>query len=64
VITGFTSAGNVLVNDPAAPSNGSVRRTYNRAQFERAWLGRSGGTVYVIHDAEHPLPKRNSNTNW
>jgi hypothetical protein len=64
VIVGFTSAGNVVVNDPAAASNGSVRRTYSRAQFERAWLGKSGGLVYVIRDAEHPLPKRYSNTNW
>jgi hypothetical protein len=64
VIVGFTAAGNVVVNDPAAPSNGSVRRTYNRAQFERAWLRKSDGTVYVIHDAKHPLPPRNGNTNW
>ncbi len=26
------------------------------AQFENAWLPTSGGTVYVIHDAAHPLP--------
>ncbi|MEP6814411.1 MAG: C39 family peptidase [Marmoricola sp.] len=64
VIVGFTSAGNVVVNDPAASSDSSVRRTYDRAQFEKAWLRRSGGTVYVIHDAAHPLPKRNSNTSW
>jgi hypothetical protein len=48
VITGFTSTGNVIVNDPAAPSNSSVRRIYDRGQFERAWLGKSSGTVYVV----------------
>ena len=26
------------------------------AEFENAWLPTSGGTVYVIHDAAHPLP--------
>ena len=56
VIVGFTSTGDVVVNDPAAPSNAAVRRTYSRAQLEKAWLGGSGGTVYVIHDAAHPLP--------
>ena len=37
VIAGFTKRGNVVVNDPAAPNNSSVRRVYDRAQFERAW---------------------------
>ena len=56
VIVGFTGYGDVVVNDPAAPSNASVRRTYYRAQLERAWLTGSGGTAYVVHDAAHPLP--------
>jgi hypothetical protein len=64
VIAGFTSKGNVVVNDPAAPSNASVRRTYDRGQFERAWLRKSSGTVYVVRDAAHPLPTRYSNRNW
>jgi hypothetical protein len=64
VISGFTAAGNVIVNDPAAPSNASVVRTYDRAQFERAWLQRSDGTVYVVHDAAHPLPDRAGSTSW
>ncbi|HET7682161.1 MAG TPA: peptidase C39 family protein [Marmoricola sp.] len=58
VIVGFTARGNVIVNDPAAPTNAGVRRTYDRAQFERAWLDGSGGLSYVLHDREHPLPKR------
>jgi peptidase C39-like protein len=64
VITGFTSAGNVIVNDPAAPTNASVRRVYDRAQFERAWQTRSAGTVYVVRDAAHPLPPRATSTAW
>ncbi len=64
VIAGFTSAGNVVVNDPAASSNATVRRTYDRGQFERAWLRKSSGTVYVVRDAAHPLPSRGSNRNW
>jgi hypothetical protein len=56
VIVGFTTTGDVVANDPAASSAAGVRRTYDRAQFESAWLGGSGGTAYVIHDAAHPLP--------
>jgi len=33
-----------------------VRRTYDRGQFERAWLDGSGGLVYVIHRDDQPLP--------
>ena len=58
MIAGFTRTGNVVVNDPAAPSNASVRRIYDRGQFERAWLRKSSGTVYVVRDASHPLPAR------
>ena len=64
MITGFTSTGDVVVNDPAAPTDSSVRRTYDRGQFERAWLRNSTGTVYVVHDAAHPLPARGANRNW
>ncbi len=56
VVRGFTETGDVVVNDPAAPTERSVRRTYARAELERAWLDGSGGLVYVIHDDAHPLP--------
>jgi hypothetical protein len=56
VITGFSKSGRVIANDPAASSNSSVRRIYSRAQFEKAWLGGSGGVVYVIHPTSKPLP--------
>jgi hypothetical protein len=64
VLTGFTAAGNPIVNDPAASSDAGVRRTYDRAAFERAWL-RSWGTAYVVRDAKHPLPARPAGVkNW
>ncbi|SIN84062.1 C39 family peptidase [Agromyces cerinus] len=59
VIAGFTVDGDVVVNDPAAPENTAVRRSYPRAAFERAWLrsaGGSGGVVYVMRPADVRLP--------
>jgi hypothetical protein len=73
VVVGFTKAGDVVVNDPASRTRSGVRRTYDRAQFENAWLKRyrsggslrgSGGLGYVIRDAKHPLPARNGSTSW
>ncbi len=58
VLVGFTSTGRPVVNDPAAPRDSTVRRSYDRGQFERAWLTGSGGMAYVIRDAAHPLPWR------
>ncbi len=62
VIVGFTPTGDVVVNDPAAPDDASVRRTYSRSQFERLWQEASAGLVYVVADAAHPLPP--SLGNW
>ena len=62
VVTGLTETGDPVVNDPAAPSNAEVRRVYDRAQFERAWLGGSGGIVYVIAPPATALPP--SPGNW
>ena len=61
VIRGFDGAGNVIVNDPAAdPRQGEkVRITYNRAQFERAWLNGSGGAVYLVYPKGHAIPSQN-----
>jgi hypothetical protein len=58
VLAGLTAAGDPIVMDPAAASDATVRRTYDRAQFERAWLGGSGGMAYVLRDGAHPLPAR------
>ncbi len=57
VVSGFTADGRVVVNDPAGASNGAVRRTYSRAQLERAWLQGSGGITYVVRPPGTPLPK-------
>jgi len=48
VVVGFDKAGNVVVNDPAGKNEREVRRTYSRAEFERAWMGHSRGTVYLL----------------
>jgi len=64
VIVGFTASGDVVVNDPAAARNSTVRRTYKRAQLEAAWMRRSGGLAYVITDDAHPLPPRAGATSW
>jgi Peptidase_C39 like family len=66
VIVGFDAAGNPIVNDPAAWSDATVRRVYDRAQFERVWLRGSGGTAYVIHPPDVPLPPAPADTtpNW
>ena len=71
VVVGFTRDGDVVVNDPAASGNSGVRRTYDRGQFEDVWLrrnasgsGGSGGLVYVVNDAAHPLPNRTAPHNW
>ncbi len=52
VIEGFSGDGTqVIVNDPASPTNAGVRHVYDRAEFERAWIPASGGIVYVIRPA-------------
>ena len=66
VIVGFAADGRPIVNDPAAWTNASVRRVYDRAQFERVWLRGSAGTVYVIHppDVALPAPPADATPNW
>ena len=73
MIVGFTVAGDVVVNDPAARTRAGVRRTYDRGQFEDAWLQRypsngglrgSGGLAYVIRDAGTRCPPDPGKQNW
>ncbi|MGO4255568.1 peptidase C39 family protein [Marmoricola sp. RAF53] len=64
VLVGFTSSGRPVVNDPAASTDAGVRRSYDRAQFERAWIGGSAGMAYVVRDAAHPLPARAGLRSW
>ncbi len=56
VVRGFTATGDVLVNDPAAPDNGSVARTYKRSEFEAVWQQKSHGAAYVVRDGDHAFP--------
>jgi hypothetical protein len=64
VIIGITADGNVVANDPASTSDATVPRTYDRGQFEDAWLNHSGGIVYVIHPATTALPAAPTQANW
>ena len=63
VVVGFTDGGDVVVNDPAAPDNRSVVRTYDRGEFENAWIPTSGGLVYVVRNHDTPLPTTRTQ-NW
>ncbi|HLN77531.1 MAG TPA: peptidase C39 family protein [Nocardioidaceae bacterium] len=66
-IVGFTKEGDVVVNDPAShliPSDDQVRVTYDRQQFTNAWIGHTGGIVYVIHPRDVRLPRPNQAANW
>jgi hypothetical protein len=64
-IVGFTAGGDVVSNDPFAPSDPEVRLTYGREDFEQVWLGGSGGVVYVIYPNGVSLPPNVAGTpNW
>jgi peptidase C39-like protein len=55
-IVGFTASGDVVSNDPAALSDADVQRTYDRAQFEEAWMESTGGLVYLLYAPGTILP--------
>jgi hypothetical protein len=56
LLVGFDEFGNPIVNDPGAPGDAAVRRTYLRGEFEPLWLGHTDGTVYLIHPPGWPVP--------
>ena len=56
VLVGFNAQGNLLINDPASPTNETVQRTYLRSEFELLWLQSSGGTVYLIYPPSASVP--------
>ncbi|MFB9808808.1 peptidase C39 family protein [Haladaptatus pallidirubidus] len=58
VVVGFTDEGNVVANDPVAPTNDDVRVVYPREAFENVWQRTSGtgGIAYIIHPPGHKLP--------
>ncbi len=47
-LVGFDERGDPVMNEPASPSNETVRRTYARAELEARWLCASGGAAYII----------------
>lgn len=53
VLVGFTKEGDPIFNDPA--HRDEVRKTYKRADFERAWVY-SHRTVYLIYPEAAPVP--------
>lgn len=53
VCTGFTSDGDVIVNDPGTSKN--IRRTFRRKDLVAAWAN-SRNTVYLIHPADARTP--------
>ena len=56
VLVGFDREGNLIVSDPAAPTDAGVRRVYLRSEFEPLWLKSSGGTVYLIYPQGLTVP--------
>lgn len=53
VLVGFDANGDPIMNDPAW--RGAVRRTYKRADFERAWAF-SKHTVYLVWPEDRSVP--------
>jgi hypothetical protein len=64
VVRGFDANGNVIVNDPAAASDATVRIVYDRAKLEELWLKHSAGTVYLIYPKNHTIPTDKANGSW
>jgi hypothetical protein len=61
VVKGFSPQGDVVVNDPAFPSDDKVEATYKRDELWRAWR-HSGGAVYLLWPTGTPLPEGAVNT--
>jgi hypothetical protein len=59
VLVGFDATGDPIVNDPAAASNETVQRAYDREQLESLWLEHSGGTVYLVYPPGKAVPALN-----
>ncbi len=53
VLVGFDASGNPVINDPAFKDH--VRKTYKRADFEKAWAY-SKHTVYLIYPEAANIP--------
>ena len=60
VLVGFDEHGNAVMNEPASPSNETVRRTYARQELEHCWLKASGGACYVVYPKNQATPPTDS----
>jgi len=63
VVRGFTSTGDVIVNDPAAATDAQVQIVYNRADLQNAWFN-SNGTVYVMYPNGWSTPTVDVDGSW
>jgi hypothetical protein len=64
VVRGFTANGDVITNDPAAPTNETVQIIYNRYDLAQAWLNGSHGLVYIIYPENWPVPDSDQSQCW
>ncbi|MFY0408211.1 C39 family peptidase [Solicola sp. PLA-1-18] len=56
VVVGFTADGDPVLNDPASSSDQAVRNVYTRENFEKVWIGSTGGVSYVYAPPGVRLP--------
>ena len=56
VVKGFSPQGDVVVNDPAFPSDDKVETTYKRDELWRAWR-HSKGAIYLLWPVGTSLPE-------
>lgn len=56
VLRGFDRHGDAIVNDPAGPTDITVRRVYPRAALQQVWLSGSRGAAYVIFPQGWKVP--------
>jgi hypothetical protein len=56
IVKGFSTQGDVVVNDPAFPSDEKVEAVYKRDELWRAWR-HSGGAAYLLWPTGTALPE-------
>lgn len=64
VVRGFTRRGDVMTNDPAAPTDAEARIVFPRSALERVWQTGSHGTVYVLYPPGWKTPAAKSLGSW
>lgn len=56
LLVGFDAMGDLLMHEPASPSDESVARGYDRKELEARWIEASGGTAYIVYPRGGPHP--------